>query len=117
MAVDIASFKARFAEFSQDPDNSIQLVLDEAVQIHNIRELATLFCAAHLLVQNKGVDSGVIPSTEVTQRKVGPLGTSYITQAERGREAFFTTTSYGRRFLTLEKRSARASIGAIVAGR
>ena len=52
MAADVQTFKSRFPEFTGDIDPEIELVLDEAFLIHDIRELATLYCAAHLLALN-----------------------------------------------------------------
>ena len=111
--VTVSAFRTQFPEFTES-DVNVRKALDEALLIHSIRALATYFCAAHLLVFDQKVAAGTVPTTEISQRGAGPLSAQYLTQAESGKEAFFTSTSYGRRFLTLEKRSARASIGAMV---
>ena len=43
--VSIADFRARFPEFDTTLDPIVQDALDEAKLIHNIRKLATLYCA------------------------------------------------------------------------
>ena len=113
VTVTVSAFQTQFPEFTESAAD-VQQALDEALLIHSIRALATYFCAAHLLVFDQKVAAGTVPTTEISQRGAGPLSARYLTQAESGKEAFFTSTSYGRRFLTLEKRSARASIGAMV---
>ena len=114
MTANLAGFRARFPEFSSSVDASVNFALAEAREIHNRSTLATLFLTAHLLSIDssaKGVGAG---SGEGTMKKAGPLSATYITQAERGREAAFTTSSYGKRFLVLEQRSPRSAIGAMV---
>ena len=113
--ISATDFRAQFPDLAAT-DAELDLVLPEAIEIHSVSRLATLFCAAHLIVFNQQVAAGSIPATEVASRTVGPLSSTSLTQAEKGREAFFTSTPYGRRFLTLEKRSARSGIGALVVG-
>ena len=118
MATDVAAFQARFPEFDSAVDSRVQAALDEANLIHSIRELATLYCAAHLLtLDNQLASDGAFAGSpsEVKSRQVGPLRSDYVTQAKAGWQAFFSSTAYGRRFLTLERRCARTGIGAMVA--
>jgi len=79
-----------------------------AQALHSLRALATLYCAAHLLVIDDGIEQPDGGHGEVISQKVGELSTGYMPQSEEGRESFFATSSYGRTFLTLEKRSAYA---------
>ena len=114
MTADLASFRAEFPEFSTTSDDAVNRFLALAKLIHTVREAATLYCTAHLLKLEQSREAGNVTSAEISSRGVGPMNASYLTQAETGRESFFTSTSYGKIFLTLEKRSARASIGAFV---
>ena len=119
---DLAGFRARFPEFESELDGAVDNVLEEALYIHARLPLATLFCAAHLMQLQKDQTGGVLRAGEVAEERAGPLGATYTTQAESAipgggsREAFFTKTTYGQRFLNLEKRTPRTAIGAMVAG-
>ena len=116
MAADLAAFRARFPKFADIDDPDVENALDEALMIHDKRELATLYCAAHLLTLAIAEAAKKTPKGEVTMRRVGPMTAHYRTQALDGPKAFFTTTAYGRRFLNLEGRTPRALIGARVVG-
>lgn len=115
-SVTLTDFRNQFSEFSTRSDAEVNRVLEEACHIHSARKLATLFCAAHLLVLNSNIAEGEKTSGEIESAGTGPLRVSYKTQAENGRDVFFTSTNYGRRFLTLEKRNPRTGIGAMVVG-
>ena len=116
----VAGFKELFPVIrnpllSSATDDHIEAALDEAMLIHAVRVKATYFCAAHLIVQDSGITTGSAPSTEVKSRTAGPISAVYATQGrDQTSDVFFTSTPYGRRFLVLEKRSARANIGARV---
>ena len=90
----------------------------EALQIHRWKELAVLYCTAHLLTldtENAAAHDG--GSGVVDSEALGPKKVSYVTQAsaeDTARAAFFSTTSYGRRFLALEEATPRARFGAMV---
>ena len=108
MAATLAGFRTRFPEFAATADNLIDLAIEEALLIHALRELATLYCAAHILK----LDSDETPQTgEINMARIGPGAMRYKTQADTGKDVFFTRSEYGRRFLTLEKRSPRHAIG------
>ncbi len=110
----LTEFREQFPEFSASSDAQVERVLAEATEIHNQSKRATLFLAAHLLKLDQQTSDGVESSPEKESASAGALSVSYKTQAETGREAFFTSTSYGKRFLTLEKRNARSGIGVLV---
>ena len=110
----LADFRRQFPEFSETSDESVERALDEALHIHSSRILATIFCAAHLLTLDATAEGGVQTSPEKKGAGAGSLRVDYVTQAENGKEAFFTSTNYGKRFLTLEKRNPRTGIGAMV---
>lgn len=112
MAADLAAFRAQFPELSEQihPDAAVERALAEAAQIHSVNDLATLYVTAHLLAQPASAGQ----RGEIVESKVGPATSKYRPQAESGWEAFFTSTSYGRRFLILERRTPRTAIGARV---
>ena len=114
--VTVGEFRTQFPEFAGVADETIMAVLPEATAIHGRLKIATLFCAAHLITLNQNIAQGITTSPEKTGAGAGSLSVSYMTQAESGREAFFTSTSYGQRFLNLEKRYPRTGIGAMVVG-
>ena len=133
--VSVADFRTQFPEFTvaSYAEALVQRALDEALLIHSVRQLATLYCAAHILAvpgigtgAERGGDLGGIAITgEVTSERAGPMASSYTSMAgsegfnDSGRNdhrAFFTRTEYGRHFLVLEQRSARAGFGARVVG-
>ena len=107
MAVTLSDFRTQFPEFPQatSPDENVNRVLAEAREIHCVSDLATLFCAAHLLALDEGPKGIGAGSGEATMKQAGPLRVRYLTQAKTGRQVFFSSSTYGRRFLTLELRS------------
>ena len=134
MAADLATFRARFPEFSTTADAVIEFKLEEAKLIHSVRQLATLFCAAHLVtidavtaspISGGGGSSGNYVR-EVSSEQVGPLRREYVTQsgsssgstalASDRQDPFFTGTKYGRQFLILEQRGSRSGMGVRVVG-
>ena len=129
VTVSIADFRARFPEFNTTLDAVVQDALEEALLIHSVRKLATLYCAAHLLSvpgAGAGAQGGgmgqIVVHGEVSTKQVGPLSTTFTTQdsnattsTTQDNTAFFSRTEYGRHFLTLEHRAARTAIGATIA--
>lgn len=106
MTADLTTFRTRFPEFAQTADSIVELALSDAKLLHARCPTATLFLAAHLLTLDQdetatGVDGG---NGEASNMSDGSESISFVTQAETGQEAFYTTTKYGRRFLALEKR-------------
>lgn len=125
--VTVSEFKRRFKAFtysdggeSGHSDQDVQGAIDEAREFHNVKPLATLNCAAHLLAI--GAEDSASPdggSGVVISEGVGPKRVQYATQVggsfdADGKAAFFATTSYGRKFLSLETRTPRRAIGAMV---
>ena len=49
VTVSVADFRAEFPEFSATSDAAVQRALTEALLLHSIRKLATLYAAAHVL--------------------------------------------------------------------
>ena len=112
------AFRMQFPEFDRRSAREVDRALSEAQMIHNIRELVTLYVAAHVLTIKEQVDAGTTGATgSVKSDRVGPLESQYIALAKDGDiKAELARTQYGARALLLESRSPRARIGAIVAG-
>jgi hypothetical protein len=107
----LADFRDRFPEFSSIPDTEMTALLAEAKELHGLDDTATLYLAAHLAALDKSeMQDGVIARVDggggaFTSESVGPKSASYATQIEmKGRDTFYVRTSYGRRFLALERR-------------
>ena len=113
-----AAFRDQFREFTTTSDSELDRALDEARHIHNIRQVVTLYVAAHILTIRATVLAGTTGATgAVKSDRVGPLQTNYIALAKDGDiRAELARTAYGARALLLEGRTARARIGALVAG-
>ena len=113
-----AAFRAQFREFVATSDLELDRALDEALMINSVRQIVTLYIAAHILTINASVLSGETGATgAVKSDRVGPLQTDYIALAKDGDiRAELARTSYGARALLLESRTPRTRIGAMVAG-
>ena len=106
-----SDFRARFAEFGSLADARISELITEAYQLTDVSKDATMYCVAHLAAledeRTGALDGG---SGEVKGETIGPRRVEYVTLARQnnaGRDAFFSTTAYGRRVLTLESRVPR----------
>ena len=119
----VADFRRQFpADFpvATHPDDLIESRLSEALMMHAIRPLATLYACAHLLAldtEHTGApDAG---AGVVSGERIGPRQVTYQTMASKDAKnkggTFWATTSYGRRYLALVRTSPRARIGAPVA--
>ena len=110
-----SEFRGRFPEFSESRFSGpvVDRAIKTAYLITDVTHEATGYCIAHLLSTMEAhaaeMDGG---AGEITSETTGPRMQSFMTQAEKGREVFFTTTPYGRTCLTLEKRSPRRGIAA-----
>ncbi len=110
-------FRSAFPEFSATEDALVTAAINTAYGMHSAKRLATLALTAHLLVvmNEDDISEPDGGSGEVTgETSVGNKISQYRVMADSGPEVFFTRTSYGRAFLTLEKRTARRGISAIV---
>ena len=133
VTVTVADFRAQFPQFAATADALIQNALEEALLLHSVRKLSTLYAAAHVLsfqlvpISGGGSSGGSTAVTgQVTSHTVGPLSTTYATHSGTTTNsnntksatdvAFFSSTIYGQHFLALEARTPRVAIGAIVAG-
>ena len=112
------AFRAQFPEFDRRSSDDLARALAEARMIHDVRELVTLYWAAHLLTMGARIASGNTSATGARKKaKVGPLSTEYVALAADGDiRAEGASTAYGAHALFLERRTPRTAIGAVVAG-
>ena len=113
----VADVRARFSEFGAAafPAALVSDLIAEAYSITDVSREATLYCVAHLLSleeQNHARPDG--GSGEVVTETTGPFTANFRSQADSGRDVFFSTTPYGRRVMTLERRSPKAVMGILV---
>ncbi len=104
----LVDFRARFPEFA-DPtltDAQVTLYLEDAVALHGLCDRAALYLAAHLWVLDRDQASGGIDDGlgEVSGDTIGKKSAQYKTIAERGKDAFYTTTPYGRKYIAFRDR-------------
>ena len=126
MALSVADFREQFPApaFEQASADAITRAVCDALLLHSINEIVTLYCAAHLLalkaeyVDDLGrtVDTPDGGSGVVKSEKIGPRQIQYMTMAgDDERRVFYSTTPYGRMFLALEARVPRAAFGVLTA--
>ena len=109
MTVDVLLplFRIRFPEFITQIDARLEMYLADALLIHALCETATLYLAAHLLTVD--MDSGASSTGasvdggdgEVTSESAGGVSASFKSQADKGKDVFYMSTSYGRRYVAL----------------
>ena len=89
VVVTVADFRARFPEFAATDDGHIEFAIEEALLIHSIRKLATLYCAAHVLsfrltaISGGGGSGGGTTTVtgQLESRQVGPLRETFSTHS------------------------------------
>ena len=122
MTADAAAFRATFPEFNDGdyPDPAITGWITQAKALHDVSGWATLFLAAHLITIARADGAGIHEldggDGEVSEETIGPKRVMYVTQAKKDGESFYTRSSYGRRFLELERRAAGRVMSARVYG-
>ena len=116
MALDLAAFRARFPEYSDDTvytDPYVQVFIDDALEDVNktkfketIADRITAYLAAHYLTIGELTKNGNAGSTApVSSHAVGEVSVSYaVNNAEKGSDAYFNSTSYGQQYMTLLRR-------------
>lgn len=110
-----AEFKISFPEFNAVEDAVVQIAISRAYEFSDVSRTATELCAAHLLSlvsEQKGVADG--GSGTVEMEKMGPKQTKYKTTARDERDAFFSSSPYGRLFLTAERHSPRRVVSVVM---
>lgn len=113
----VVELRERYPGFGGRGDAEIEGALAEARALSDHTATLTSLCAAHLLALGP-VDLGAQPDGglgELASERVGPYQASYRTVAgQGGRETFFATTAYGRRFLALEARTPQARFASVM---
>ena len=104
---DLTGFRRAFPELAERDDAEVTEVLEAARRLDRRRPRLTLLAAAHLLILQDGDPRG--GSGEARRRRLGPVGATYRSQAEvtrhgGSRDAYWTSTVYGRRYLILSQR-------------
>ena len=115
MPATLTAFRARFAEFAATPDAEVELWLETAVEIHGLSTRATLYLTAHLLTLDAAErQAGAVAPLDdrggiIVEEQFGPQRIKFMQQAAEEKDVFFARTSYGRLFLTLERRATAFS--------
>lgn len=115
MAFDAADFQAAFPEFAGVDSAVISFWIATATEISAIRETATMFLTAHLVVMDQTErDGGIAPLDDrgglIAEETMGPRKLAYMVQAETAPETFYARSYYGRMFMALERRATAMSI-------
>lgn len=101
-------FREQFPEYDSKSDAEILLYLNNALLLHAICEMATVYLSAHLLTINDengvggaggSVDGG--GARETLSEASKSLNASFKTIAETGTDAFYSVTPYGRMYIVL----------------
>ena len=111
MAIDPASFKVRFPEFDSVLDARIQVFIDDSVVILNTvywedkYDLGLYYLTAHYLTLASLTEAGSSgPTGPVAAKTVDGVSISYANPANNDlSDAFYSSTSYGQRYLALRK--------------
>ncbi len=102
-------FREQFPEFDSKTDETVLLYLNNAMLIHAICEMATVYLAAHLIVidtysgiggSGGSVDGG--GSRETVSETAKSVSASFAQIAKDGTDdSFYTSTPYGRMYIVL----------------
>ncbi len=105
----LPDFREQFPEFDAMSDADVSKYLDNAILIHAICPMATVYLSSHLVTidANTGiggsggsVDGGGI--REVISEGAKSISSSFSKLAEDGsKDAFYTNTAYGRMYIVL----------------
>jgi len=103
-------FREQFSEFDAKPDADVLVILANAIIVHCICPLATVYLAAHIVTVD--TDSGVGGSggavdgggsaREVSSETAKSISTSFesMSKSDSG-DSFYTATPYGRMYVIL----------------
>ena len=93
-------FRDAFPEFdSRVSDEVVQAVLEDGIALHSATEFGTYLAAAHIL----SLDTKSQIGGEVTSVRVGDITKSAARMSTNERDAFLSTTTYGRRLIARER--------------
>lgn len=129
MAIDIATFRARFPEFSdivEYPDARIQLFIDDSVLYLGADEsrwcgkydLAQAYLSAHLLVSGEKTELGDSSASvgAIQSKTAGGVSVSkaHVPKDRSDLDDFYMSTSYGQQYLNIRN---LCFIGVLVANK
>jgi hypothetical protein len=121
----LPEFRALFPEFNAESDAKVETYLNIALITFNKCHQAVLYLAAHNLVManSAGIgNSSTVPSTGNNQSSLALKSASVdgksasFAMSTKGKDAQFTTTSYGLLFLQLKKACGYYALSVGVSG-
>ncbi len=118
----LAEFRSSkaFTGFADVPDDVVMEYIEIAKTYFSACERATLFLVAHLLSQYLANDNGtgldLTGGTAYENAAVGELKASYKANVDKPTDVAYTTTLYGRTFITLRNACPRYRFALGVAG-
>lgn len=106
-----ASFKIRFTEYSTTADERIQLFIDDSILILNEAfwgekyDLGLAYLTAHFLtIADKSAAGNIGSVGQVQSKAVDGTSVSFNSGISNSQQdAFYASTSYGQRYLTLRR--------------
>lgn len=112
----IPEFRAAFPEFGSTADGPIEDALEEGLVHHSATLKGQLLVAAHLLAlsqESTGGSGSSVLTGDVASVSVAGQSVSVVPQSERGRDAFYASTRYGRRYLALRRSRSTGVTGGV----
>jgi hypothetical protein len=103
----LVEFRIRFPEFAAESDARILIYLNDALKIFSLCCTTVLYLAAHLLTLDNDSGAGGSGGSvdggegETVSESAGGVSASFKSQADTGKDSFYTVTPYGRRFLAM----------------
>lgn len=116
MSIDVATFRARFPEFSDDTEYSdarIQIFIDDAAEDIgtdenrwcNKYDRAQAYLAAHYLYTATSAEAGDASAKAgpISSKSAGgvSVGRAVIAKDRSDQDSFYSTSSYGQQFLII----------------
>ena len=117
MTPNLSQIRTQFPEFASRTDQQVETALAEALQIHDIRQSATLYLTAHILALNS--DETTQPDAGagiVSGETIGPRQVNYKTMSQDAHalDVWCEQTHYGRMYLVLAKSNPRRTMGIVI---
>jgi len=106
----LSVFREQFPEFSGKTDEEVTIFLNNAILIHAICEMATVYLAGHLCTidadSGLGGTGGTVDNgggaREVLSETAKSISTSFKSMGKDGTtDSFYTATPYGRMYIVL----------------
>lgn len=121
MSLTPSNIKARFPEFNTIDDATIQTLLDETSifitsKYGKYEDICTYYYVAHTITINRNEATGNYQPSQLTaSESVGNVSTSYANPTlENTDDAFYSSTSYGQKYLEFRKKALRQFGASIV---